>query len=52
MDDGKFNFGRIRAEILGAMVNAIFLVAICFSLAVESVKHLFVPHEIEDPCLI
>eukprot|EP00794_Sanderia_malayensis_P006012 gene6012-6710_t len=47
--DGKFTFGRIRAEILGAMVNAVFLIAICFSLGIESIKHLAIPHEIENP---
>ena len=47
--DGKYTFGVVRAEILGATVNAIFLIAICFSLTVESLKRLFVPDPIEDP---
>ncbi len=45
----EFTFGRVRAEIIGAMVNTIFLIAICFSLAIESFKRLFVPSEIENP---
>jgi len=34
----KNTFGWARAEVLGALVNAVFLVALCFSIIVESVK--------------
>ena len=47
--EGKYTFGGVRAEILGATVNAIFLIAICFSLSVESLKHLIVTDSVEHP---
>jgi len=47
--DGKYTFGVVRAEVLGATVNAIFLIAICFSLTVESLKRLIVPDQVENP---
>lgn len=34
----KNTFGWARAEVLGALVNAVFLVALCFSISVESIK--------------
>lgn len=34
----KNTFGWARAEVLGALVNAVFLVALCFSITVESIK--------------
>ena len=33
-------FGWARAEVLGALVNAVFLIALCFSITVESMKRL------------
>ncbi|XP_070563685.1 proton-coupled zinc antiporter SLC30A1-like [Ptychodera flava] len=45
-------YGWIRAEILAALVNAVFLIALCFSLFVESLQRLIVLEEIEDPVLI
>ena len=47
--DRRYTFGVVRAEILGATVNAIFLIAVCFSLSVESLERLIVPDMIEDP---
>ncbi|XP_077994936.1 uncharacterized protein LOC144448542 [Glandiceps talaboti] len=41
-------YGWIRAEILGGLVNAIFLIALCFSLFVESLQRLISVEEIED----
>lgn len=34
----KNTFGWARAEVLGALVNSVFLVALCFSILVESLK--------------
>ncbi len=34
----KNTFGWARAEVLGALVNAVFLVALCFSITVEALK--------------
>ncbi|KAL8609544.1 hypothetical protein ACOMHN_000600 [Nucella lapillus] len=48
----KNTFGWVRAEILGALVNAVFLLALCFSILVESLKRLVTVEEIERPILL
>ncbi|CAL8081432.1 unnamed protein product [Orchesella dallaii] len=48
----KNTFGWARAEVLGALVNAVFLVALCFSILVESVKRFLHPEDIDQPKLI
>lgn len=34
----KNTFGWARAEVFGALVNAVFLVALCFSISIEACK--------------
>ncbi|XP_076312002.1 uncharacterized protein LOC143225825 isoform X1 [Tachypleus tridentatus] len=48
----KNTFGWARAEVLGALVNSIFLMALCFSIFVEALKRFFEPEEIHNPVLI
>lgn len=48
----KNTFGWARAEILGALVNAVFLCALCFSILIESVKRFVNKDEIHKPELI
>jgi zinc transporter 1 len=48
----KNTFGWARAEVVGALVNSVFLVALCFSISVESIKRFLDPEEIKDPKLI
>lgn len=48
----KNTFGWARAEILGALINAVFLCALCFSILIESVKRFMKPDLIHDPELI
>jgi len=48
----KNTFGWARAEVLGALVNAVFLVALCFSITVESMKRFYEPEEIHNPLMI
>lgn len=48
----KNTFGWARAEVLGALVNAVFLVALCFSILVESLKRFYKPEIIDEPKLI
>lgn len=36
----KNTYGWARAEVLGALVNSVFLVALCLSIVIESVKRL------------
>ncbi len=38
--------------ISGALVNAVFLVALCFSITMESLKRFYEPEEIHDPEMI
>ncbi len=48
----RYTFGYARAEVLGALVNAVFLVALCFSIFIEAMKRMFLVEGIEDPLLV
>ncbi|XP_019877251.2 zinc transporter 1 [Aethina tumida] len=48
----KNTFGWARAEVLGALVNAVFLVALCFSITVEACKRFIEVERIHDPKLL
>jgi len=48
----KNTFGWARAEVLGALVNSVFLVALCFSILVESLKRFYEVEPIENPKLL
>ena len=48
----KNTYGWARAEVVGALVNAVFLIALCFSITVEAFKRFLVKEHIEDPQLI
>lgn len=50
--DGKYTYGWQRAEILGALVNAVFLIALCFTIVIEAIQRFFDPPEISNPKLI
>nr|WLQ25305.1 solute carrier family 30 member 10 [Ctenopharyngodon idella] len=41
-----------RAEVVGALANAVFLAALCFSISMESLKRLAQPQAIDDPLLV
>ncbi|XP_058802888.1 proton-coupled zinc antiporter SLC30A1 [Phymastichus coffea] len=45
----KNTFGWARAEVLGALVNAVFLVALCFSITVEACKRFIEVEDIHEP---
>lgn len=45
----KNTFGWARAEVLGALVNAVFLVALCFSITIEAIKRYGIG--LHDPAL-
>lgn len=45
-------FGWIRAEVMGALVNAVFLTAMCFTISIEAGERFTVPHEIESPRVV
>ncbi|XP_028997536.1 zinc transporter 1a [Betta splendens] len=48
----KNTFGWIRAEVMGALVNAVFLTALCFTIVLEAIQHYTEPHEIESPGVV
>ena len=48
----KNTYGWARAEVVGALINAVFLLALCFSITVEAIKRFMVIEEIEQPVLI
>lgn len=48
----KNTFGWARAEVLGALVNAVFLVALCFSITVEACKRFIEVEKIHDAQLL
>ena len=45
-------FGYARAEVVGALVNAVFLFALCFSITVQALKRFVKPEPIHDPKMI
>uniref|UniRef100_A0A146WBU2 Solute carrier family 30 member 1a n=1 Tax=Fundulus heteroclitus TaxID=8078 RepID=A0A146WBU2_FUNHE len=48
----KNTFGWIRAEVMGALVNAVFLTALCFTIVLEAVERFSEPHEIDHPVVV
>jgi len=48
----KNTFGWARAEVLGALVNSVFLVALCFSILIESIKRFIEVEDVHDPVLM
>ncbi|ESO06461.1 hypothetical protein HELRODRAFT_155708 [Helobdella robusta] len=45
-------FGWARAEILGALVNSVFLAALCFTIFIEAIQRLITPNNLENPKLL
>ncbi|KAI0242527.1 Zinc/cadmium resistance protein [Lamellibrachia satsuma] len=48
----KNTYGWVRAEVLGALVNAVFLIALCFTIFIEALQRLFHDEHIKDPKLM
>lgn len=48
----RFSYGWVRAEILGAFFNAVFLIALCVSIVLEALARFVDPPEIKTPQLI
>ncbi|KAI1497189.1 cation efflux protein [Biscogniauxia marginata] len=48
----KFSYGWVRAEILGAFFNAVFLIALCVSIILEALTRFLEPQEVSNPKLI
>ena len=50
--DGKYTYGWQRAEIIGALINAVFLLALCFTIIIEAIQRFFIAPEVSNPKLI
>ncbi|QLG73567.1 hypothetical protein HG535_0F00770 [Zygotorulaspora mrakii] len=50
--DATYTYGWKRAEILGALINAVFLIALCFTILIEAIQRLISPPVIENPKLV
>ncbi|KAI0094741.1 cation efflux protein [Irpex rosettiformis] len=50
--DSRYSYGWHRAEILAALVNGVFLLALCFSIFLEACERFFSTPEISQPRLI
>ena len=46
------SYGYQRAEVLGAMINAVFLLALCFTIALDSFQRFANPSAISDVKLV
>ncbi|GMM28702.1 Zn(2+) transporter [Martiniozyma asiatica (nom. inval.)] len=50
--DADYTYGWLRAEILGALINAVFLIALCFTIFIEAIQRLLDPPTISNAKLI
>ncbi|KAJ1026813.1 hypothetical protein NDA16_002110 [Ustilago loliicola] len=50
--DHRFSYGWQRAEILGALVNGVFLLALCFSIFMEAIQRFVNITEVTNPKLV
>ncbi|TPX42934.1 hypothetical protein SeMB42_g03761 [Synchytrium endobioticum] len=48
----KFSYGWQRAEILGALINGVFLLALCFTIIIDALQRFVTPVHIENPMLV
>jgi zinc transporter 1 len=48
----EYSFGLQRAEVLGALINACSLLALCFSLIIQAVQRFISPEEISNPWMV
>eukprot|EP00050_Salpingoeca_kvevrii_P015882 m.50839 g.50839 ORF g.50839 m.50839 type:complete len:434 (+) comp6572_c0_seq2:34-1335(+) len=50
--DDRFTFGMVRAEVLGALINSVFLIALCITIIVEAAQRFFDIEEMKRPQLV
>ena len=48
----QLSFGFQRAEVLGALINAVFLLALCFTIYMEALQRFFQPNPVTDPKMV
>ncbi|KAF8807477.1 cation efflux protein [Phlegmacium glaucopus] len=47
--DPRYSYGWHRAEILAALVNGVFLLALCFSISMEAIGRFFTTPDVSNP---
>ncbi|KAF3905527.1 hypothetical protein AA313_de0202307 [Arthrobotrys entomopaga] len=50
--NSRYTYGWQRAEVLGALINGVFLLALCLSIVLEAIQRFFDPPVISQPILI
>lgn len=50
--DSRYSYGWHRAEILAALINGVFLLALCLTISLEAMQRFFAEPEIANPQLI
>ncbi|EIW86646.1 cation efflux protein [Coniophora puteana RWD-64-598 SS2] len=50
--DARYSYGWQRAEILSALVNGVFLLALCFSITMEAIERFFSKPDVSNPKLV
>ncbi|RPA90332.1 cation efflux protein [Choiromyces venosus 120613-1] len=48
----SYTYGWQRAEVLGALINGVFLLALCLSIFLEAIQRFFEPREVSSPWLV
>lgn len=48
----RYSYGWQRAEILAALINGVFLLALCFSISLEAVERFFSLQDVSHPLLV
>lgn len=48
----RYSYGFERAELIGALANGVFLLGLCFTIAVDAIGRTFRPEVIEQPKLV
>ncbi|KAI7861985.1 cation efflux family-domain-containing protein [Spinellus fusiger] len=50
--DSKYSYGWQRAEILGALINGVFLLALCFTIVINAIERFIYPEPITNPVMV
>ncbi|KAI8058425.1 cation efflux protein [Syncephalis plumigaleata] len=48
----RYSYGWQRAEVLGALINGVFLLALCLTITIEAIQRFITPEPIERPQLV
>ena len=50
--DPRYSYGWQRAEVLGALINGVFLLALCFSIFMEAIERFVNISEVSNPKIV